>query len=236
MTFDPRTGLTPANALFMANACKAAYSGDPAAIEAAIGYKPTASLAVGDLFAYLLDICCPTPCSVLAFRGTVTVGGWLTDLDARQASVAGWAGKVHEGFAQAMSQFRFWMTNHVARTKPLWLTGHSLGGALATLASTSFDNIAEVYTFGSPRVGDKEFAAAFRPTHYRFVNALDIVPHVQPALEYEHVGELKMIGVRTIVAQVVQSIRDFRSRSYGQAFMQALRDHDIDSYIGSLAP
>lgn len=68
----------------------------------------------------------------------------------------------------------------------VWFTGHSLGGALATLAILDFKltNVASgsAYTFGSPRVGNPAFASGYNryiPTTYRMTNHHDIVPHVR---------------------------------------------------------
>jgi hypothetical protein len=55
-----------------------------------------------------------------------------------------------------------------------WFTGHSLGGAMATLAADRFGR-GSLVTFGAPRVGDKHFVATFRASAYRIVNNTDIV-------------------------------------------------------------
>ncbi|XGW25354.1 hypothetical protein V3C99_006631 [Haemonchus contortus] len=72
----------------------------------------------------------------------------------------------------------------------VWVTGHSLGGAMATLAASYIvaaklvpASSVELVTFGQPRTGNKDFAAAhdkqamfcYRVTHWR-----DVVPHVPP--------------------------------------------------------
>ena len=78
----------------------------------------------------------------------------------------------------------------------LIVTGHSLGGAVATLAGLTLLNAGyspTVYSFGSPRVGNAPFAAYtskilvynYRVTHYR-----DLIPHIPPrSLHYLHTGE-----------------------------------------------
>ena len=70
------------------------------------------------------------------------------------------------------------------------ITGHSLGGAIATLAAAEMElvnassryNVSRVYTFGSPRVGNAKFATWYNNNtmseSYRVVHNKDIVPHL----------------------------------------------------------
>lgn len=88
----------------------------------------------------------------------------------------------------------------------LYVTGHSLGGALATLAAyeASFTAFASgtvsgltMYNYGSPRVGNTEFATAFDaavPDSWRVVNSDDVVARVPRAVGYRHVGHT--VGIR----------------------------------------
>lgn len=113
-------------------------------------------------------------------------------------------GSVHGGFNQALDEVwwdREQEERRVAglksyldelsaqRERPVWITGHSLGAALATLAADRYGKSRGLYTFGSPRVGDIEFGNRFKPTYYRFVNDDDIVTRVpSEVLGYRHVG------------------------------------------------
>lgn len=107
-------------------------------------------------------------------------------------------GRVHSGFLAAYASVSDRLDEVLARqrTPPphVWLTGHSLGGALATLAAAHLPagQVQGLYTFGSPRVGDAAFASVLpRPSHYRFVHRNDWVPRVPPEwLGYLHAGEL----------------------------------------------
>lgn len=139
-------------------------------------------------------------CGVVAFRGTQNVGNCLTDLETPLVTHAAYPGHVHRGFAEAVDEV--WLEvlrllGPADRAKPLWVTGHSLGGAMATLAAVRLVNcgytVRAAYTFGSPRVGDRLFRHAHRVAHYRFVNDNDLVPHTPFRWCYKHVGQLKLL-------------------------------------------
>lgn len=120
---------------------------------------------------------------VLVFRGTSNVQDWLTNLDAWTVKRPEFTGEVHQGFYDALMVVLDDIVHHLQSHKILWITGHSLGGALATLASGLFRGT--LYTFGSPRVGNKEFSEVVFGN--RFTNNNDIVPRV-PIGDYKHVG------------------------------------------------
>jgi hypothetical protein len=50
-----------------------------------------------------------------------------------------------------------------------------------------------VYSFGSPRPGDRVFQKAYHLTNYRFVNDNDLVPHLPFRWCYKHVGDLRLL-------------------------------------------
>jgi triacylglycerol lipase len=67
---------------------------------------------------------------------------------------------------------------------PLVVTGHSLGGALATLLVTDLSATTalqpQAWTFASPKVGDATFAARYArlsTVSWRIYNQVDVVPH-----------------------------------------------------------
>jgi hypothetical protein len=104
-------------------------------------------------------------------------------------------GKVHSGFLSAFAEVSDWLDDVACARAPgqaLWLTGHSLGGALATLAAAHLgrDEVQGLYTYGSPRVGDAAFTSVLpRSAHLRFVHRQDWVATVPPALlGYVHAG------------------------------------------------
>jgi len=112
-------------------------------------------------------------------------------------------GKVHRGFKKALEEIWCDLFSHIGKLNEkgckIWMTGHSLGAALATLSAGRFDAVQGVYTFGSPRVGNEAFKENFDTKIYRFVNNSDIVPRVPPPGKYDHVGLLKFIDSKGII-------------------------------------
>lgn len=106
-------------------------------------------------------------------------------------------GRVHGGFLQAFQAISDQLDAAAASRRPdqaLWLTGHSLGGALALLAASHLreSNVTGVYTYGCPRVGDAEFVATLPScVNRRFVHRDDLIPNTPPSwpLGYRHAGE-----------------------------------------------
>ncbi|WP_235680189.1 lipase family protein [Paenibacillus albicereus] len=150
---------------------------------------------------------------VAAFRGTSSTSEWLTDFMAEQIeyTVVKDGGKTHRGFTSLYESLRPQLRELLERTgarKPLFLTGHSLGGALATLAALDLAKNGPgrnpiVYTFAAPRVGDSEFAESYAkavPRSFRLANSNDIVTYLPPLVYqdprtkliyyYSHVSEL----------------------------------------------
>ncbi|XP_067941783.1 lipase ZK262.3-like [Watersipora subatra] len=102
-------------------------------------------------------------------------------------------GHVQEYFLEAYEKLSFCLTNHIEELKKLYpdftvrFSGHSLGGALASIAAFKFiqegklskDEVT-LYTYGMPRVGDKLYAAEHDrrvDSSFRLVNYKDCVPH-----------------------------------------------------------
>ena len=137
---------------------------------------------------------------VLAFRGTEkSLADWKTDLRAKlvPARDEGKPGLIHQGFQESYYSVEAQIESELAHFpgEPLYLTGHSLGGALAVVATRFLDagNLAACYTFGSPRVGDLSLASEFKTPIYRMVNAADAVPRLPFGEGYA----LLMRGLRT---------------------------------------
>ncbi len=154
--------------------------------------------------------------NIIAFRGTQTQIEWWRNLQATQKEYLdpitgkqyGW---VHEGYLKVMrNQIIDTLIETVRQldpTVPCYVTGHSLGGAIATLSAMEIAlRVPEIreqiqlYTYAAPRIGDRTFAQAHSqliPNSYRIVNLSDSVPLVPPIkinnyftkASYSHVGQ-----------------------------------------------
>lgn len=139
-----------------------------------------------------------TPYVVIAFRGTEEkISDWLTDADAVPTTTN--KGKVHTGFHKSFNEIKddedMSVKDRIEQIMdkpevkddngivlPLFITGHSLGGALALIATNTLArNITGAcYTFGAPRVANYEYFDKLKTPVYRIVNSSDIVPRVPP--------------------------------------------------------
>jgi triacylglycerol lipase len=143
-----------------------------------------------------------TEFAVLAFRGTTTLEDWRTNLRVRRVPLPDVPDvKVHCGFLQAFEcckdEIKAAVHDNVPDDLGLYITGHSLGGALAQIASAVLErpNLAACYTFGSPRVGTSDFDRQVKCPHYRLINNWDLVPSVPPPMYrgYYHTGDPRLL-------------------------------------------
>jgi hypothetical protein len=144
-------------------------------------------------------------CTVIAFAGTepTSLLNWITDLFIHRTAEG-----VHAGFLAGLEAV--WdPVQQAARQAAdgLYLTGHSLGGAIAAVAACRLleeevvppDRLRGVYTIGMPRPGDEAYARTYgaagggtlgRRT-YRLIHGDDVVPKVPPTespFGFRHVG------------------------------------------------
>ena len=127
----------------------------------------------------------------VAFRGSTEPQNFLDDLRLHAHPLGNdSAAAVHGGFLRAWLALRSQLLPLVLSAgPPLYVTGHSLGGALAVLcacdlASLHSITVRGVYTYGAPRVGNAEFARWCQrrsgPVVWRLVHWRDPVPHLPP--------------------------------------------------------
>ncbi len=141
--------------------------------------------------------------AVLIFRGTEATSIKDIRTDTRAKLITSTSnGLVHEGFQKAYNSIEDTINQRlksdVLKGKPLYVAGHSLGGALATIATRDLKQpvkIAACYTFGSPRVGNENWINRIKSPVYRLVNAADSVTMLPP-------GSIPMSGLSFLVGLI----------------------------------
>ena len=129
------------------------------------------------------------------------------------------------------------------KREDVFFTGHSLGGALATLAASRWNTITtHLYTYGSPRVGGRKFVKSFLSSNrYRFRNNNDIVTRVPfEILGYKHVsgdgGKFIYFDVDGNVSKKFSRWYMFKQwlkgtlRGFGKLKVDGFSDHSIEAY------
>ena len=190
---------------------------------------------------------------IISFRGTEKdeTGDIFTDLDMSQSDAYG--GKVHQGFMDAYRQLKSPLMakikEHRTHNQPIWLTGHSLGGALAVIAAMDLSekkfSVKGVYTFGQPRVGDAAFTSSydkrFQGKSFRFVNKDDQVPELPPAkvklknkayLNYTHGDQVIYIASRNRMTLNYRRSKNILNQI--ESVANTISAHSSDKYVNAL--
>lgn len=179
-------------------------------------------------------------------------------------------GQIHEGFFRATDVIGKWLINELqyirqirpeSKNKPIFITGHSLGGAigliilhnLMTINNNNHSlkdfapyNLKALYTFGSPRVGNilwaqevQKLAKEQKIGLYNLVNENDLVAHA-PCLKYSHVGSHIHLNLSQSISKA-STDKNHQSCSYLTAllnphrFSEMLKDHYMVSYFYKLS-
>jgi triacylglycerol lipase len=156
-------------------------------------------------------------------------------------------GRVQRGFKLHADEL--WPLLETALEKyerPLWFTGHSLGGALASICAMRCvlsgikSEPEQLYTFGSPRVGNGTYVNQVKLAHYRWVNKNDVVPHVPPVwFGFRHSGEeLHINRMGQLSSQDGQALGHWMPALMGGLVRirpGQLADHSITEYVEAIA-
>jgi len=177
--------------------------------------------------------------AVVIFRGTdfTEIPDWYKNLTMTFVETP--HGRFHKGFNEAYESVKVNVRQNLSEVRPskIWITGHSLGGAMALACGADLKqhtNIpASLVTFGQPRFADEKgarwFDREFDGRYARFVHGVDVVPSVPPYvrrfLPYAHAGNLVAISEDGITLSESTTAIPLALSSYcgtcGRATMQA---------------
>ena len=191
----------------------------------------------------------------VAFRGSQSTKDWLADLDIGRSKMdlptikSGKRPKVHRGFLRQFRSLQELIINDIldyiieyGSSGTIVFTGHSLGGALASLGALYFSlvypkMVVSCYNFGSPRVGHTTFVKLFKKhvfDHTRFVNEDDPVTMIPLQLRFTHLPKVLYIDEnRKISTTKKNKVKSFLSSLFKKDD-NPLRDHGCDRYYRKL--
>jgi triacylglycerol lipase len=176
----------------------------------------------------------------VAFRGTEDLDDWLINVEVRQvAQQHGW-GMVESGFSDVYDQCSPVIRETVSRLSAnrVYVTGHSLGSALATLCAADLKAALGItpilYTFASPRTGDRAFATRFNaecPDTWRVANTEDIITTVPPATSVIETGHPDLLA--TIIRFLARLPLAGRWLRHRVGLTRMWRSDDVYEHVGA---
>ena len=204
----------------------------------------------------------------ITFRGTESARDILTDLNCIQVEMPLKGVKeneypeVHWGFYNQFNELKPDLdriikdyceekiehkeATYERECKEIIFSGHSLGGALATVSALNYGceypniNI-DCITFGSPRVGDIKFAEYFDniiDNSYRFVNDNDPIPCIPTAWRYKHVKGCVWLYEDQVMNEITvwrgwRFFKNYLLSFFGYGY-DASKDHSCSGYVRDL--
>ncbi|MDS3862404.1 lipase family protein [Thermosynechococcaceae cyanobacterium BACA0444] len=189
----------------------------------------------------------------MAFRGTDQLIDWIDNINA--FPVKQLFGEFHRGFWNSVEAIwdqiynQYKRLNNLKVRKPLFLTGHSLGGAMAVIAGSKLIHVDEpftnIYTFGQPRVMTRNTARIFniesKTRCFRFNNNNDLVTRAPSRLMgYSHVGTYLHILEDGTIEQELGFWHQFIDSFYGaieslkEKGIDGVEDHDMGKYLDAI--
>lgn len=132
---------------------------------------------------------------IISFTGTFFLDEWASDLDAKQVAASALNNyeegiMVHNGFytiyLSIRDQIMKFLSDNKDNIKYLYITGHSLGGALSTICAFDLAEYQPIhYSFAAPRSGNINYANKFdeiMPTSLRVHNTEDYIASLPPSI------------------------------------------------------
>ena len=188
----------------------------------------------------------------MVFRGTDEIEDWIDNVNIFPTKEL--FGEFHKGFWSATEEvwhdlYQKYEEKRKQNKRPLFITGHSLGGAMATVAAARLLHLDKpfmgVYTFGQPRVMKHDTADTFnakdKSRFFRFQNNNDIVTRVPTrGMGYSHVGQILYISEEQKIHRDPGYWFKFLDTIDGclaalqEDGIDAVEDHNIEKYLAAI--
>lgn len=180
---------------------------------------------------------------IIAYEGSQDLTDWMIDLEiSKLIPYKNYpTAKVHYGFWQAYTSIRdkLYQSLKQYNIANLFITGHSLGGALSTITALDiaeelgYSNISMI-NFGSPRVGNSDYVAIFQQylkDYYRITHGSDPIPRLPPTLlGFSHIGNEIYYPNSTLDYQFCQESESEKCEDGNHFLPWSTDDHRI--YLG----
>jgi triacylglycerol lipase len=243
------SGYDPDNALICALASQAAY--DDTWPRGLTTYREPEVIidTVTDTHAVVMDT---GNAALVAIRGTKSFRNLIEDMDVVKTSI-GYPCAMHSGFWRGTKGIATRAGDAIRATKRkmAFLTGHSYGGAVATDLAWLFDGwihgvtFHSIYTFGSPRTGNRSYAARYnaklKRRTIRITRRADAIPWMPGWLDdYRHVGNQVHFDHRgrhenfPLFAELAINGREI-VRELRRGKDALLDDHHIEGYVEDIS-
>jgi len=187
----------------------------------------------------------------ITWRGSNNIASWIKNAQFIRKDFPGVPGaSVHSGFYNTWNETRVLLESLFRKTvaycppcNKVVVSGHSLGGALATITAVNLRQITRLpislYTFGSPRVGNPKFASFVKSLNftneYRVTAARDPVPHLPGNfLGYQHV--FREMWSKSTTENILCSNKDSEDPSCSNTVVPLFLISDHMTYMGSTLP
>lgn len=191
---------------------------------------------------------------IVFFTGTTDIKDILTDLEISKVPAPSGKKKeeVHKGFLTAQESIKEEIVYEIRmlqqeKHRRLWLTGHSLGAALAGIDGFDLQyncgdiEVNGMYIFGCPRFSNVGFQHTFDTLlcekTFRIVNNNDIVTRIPLiSMGYRHIGTLYYFDSKGKLQKGIswwRSLRDLFKGKLEDVFngeVDSIKDHDMALY------
>lgn len=255
--FELRTDFSAGNALLLSSLFSGTEKDPQSVIELklkTLGFKEIEWIINGSkgVFSFIAS---RDELTIAHFRGTSNIGGWIQDAKFFTRRSNGkdptglitldegldFKGWMHTGFYGSYHTVKNEFEDKLkklAKDKPLYFAGHSLGGALTAIAAGRAKmnglNVMGVYTAGQPRIGDREFSEdlfdKIGDRHFRLIYEDDLVARIPPTKDSAD-DFAKLAGRNQILSTLASSaikIAGYVHKSHHVNLTKAMRELQLE--------
>jgi len=143
--------------------------------------------------------------------------------------------RIHNGFKNMYDKVHYPISFHLSqlpKKKPIYLTGHSLGGVLAVIAASRLTgfHIAGCYTFGAPPIGITELDHPIHKPVYEIANDDDPFSHLDKCSSYCYIGSRYVLTEN----EIFQKTKKHQSKINKLSLPKAFKAHSMKEYLSRL--